>query len=84
MLGPHSKYIGDDYAFAQTTPVYVVRGGQKYVKADDVQFLSQTIDAIWARVERGPWRTIAERDAFKVDVDSARSVYARIAERAAR
>ncbi len=84
VLGPHSKYIGDDYAFAQTTPVYVVRGGRKYVKADDVQFLSQTIDAIWARVERGPWRSALERDAFKVDVDSARAVYSRIAAGAAR
>src|SRR5262249_26588382 len=25
--GPPSKYLGDDYAFAQTSPVYVVRGG---------------------------------------------------------
>ena len=78
-LGPHSKYIGDDYAFAQTTPVYVVRGGRKYVKPEDVQFLSQTIDAIWARVERGPWRSDSEKNAFKSDVDSARAVYAKIA-----
>ena len=78
-LGPHSKYIGDDYAFAQTTPIYVVRGGRKYMKPEDVQFLSQTIDAIWARVERGPWRSDREKNAFKLDVDSARAVYAKIA-----
>jgi len=32
--------------------VYVVRGGRRFFKASDVQFLEQTIDAIWARVER--------------------------------
>lgn len=84
VIGPHSKYIGDDYALAQTTPVYVVRGGRKYVKPEDVQFLSQTIDAIWTRVERGPWRSDAERNVFKADVDSARAVYARIAANSSR
>ena len=79
VIGPGSKYIGDDYAFAQTSPVYVVRGGHKYVRPEDVQFLAQTIDAIWARVERARWRSDAERNAFRVDVDSARAVYARIA-----
>jgi hypothetical protein len=52
--GPKSKYLGDDYAFAQTSPVYVVRGGRRFIKASDVQFLSDTVDAIWTRVER--WR----------------------------
>jgi len=84
VLGPGSKYVGDDYAFAHTTPVYVVRGGRKYVRAEDVQFLSQTIDAIWTRVEHSRWRSDAERDAFRTDVDSARAVYARIAATASR
>ncbi len=78
VLGPHSKYIGDDYAFAHTGPVYVVRGGRRYVKTEDVQFLSQTIDAIWTRVERTRWRNDAERDRFKAAVDSAKAVYARL------
>jgi len=82
VLGPGSKYIGDDYAFAHTSPVYVVRGGRRYVRAEDAQFLSQTIDAIWTRVERARWRSDAERDAFRADVDSARAVYARIADSA--
>jgi TolB protein len=73
--GPKSKYLGDDYAFAQTTPVYVVRGGKRYVKAADVQFLADTCDAIWARVERGRWRSDAERAAFKAAVDKAKAYY---------
>jgi TolB protein len=80
VLGPHSKYIGDDYAFAHTSPVYVVRDGRKYVKADDVQFLAQTVDAIWTRVERSRWQSDAERDRFRAAVDSARAVYRRLAE----
>ena len=79
VLGPHSRYIGDDYAFAHTSPVYVVRGNRRFVKRDDVEFLSQTVDAIWARVERSRWRSDADRDQFKASVDSARAVYARLA-----
>jgi len=45
------------------------------------QFLAQTVDAIWARVERSRWRSDAERERFKVAVDSARAVYARLAGR---
>jgi hypothetical protein len=74
-IGPKSKYLGDDYAFAQTSPVYVVRNGRRFIKASDVQFLIETVDAIWARVERGRWRTDAERDAFRTAVDKARTFY---------
>jgi len=79
VIGGKSKYIGDDYAFAHTGPVYIVRGGKRYVRGEDVQFLSQTVDAIWGRVERSRWRSTAERDQFRATLDSARAVYARIA-----
>jgi TolB protein len=81
VLGPPSKYIGDDYAFAQTSPVFVVRGGKRFVKADDVQFLSQTIDAIWARVERSRWRSDDNRSRFKAEIDSAKAVYTHLLDR---
>ena len=81
VLGPHSKYIGDDYAFAHTGPVYVVRGNRTYVNAEDARFLAQTVDAIWARVERSTWRSNAERDRFRSAIDSARAVYLRLAGR---
>jgi TolB protein len=79
VLGPASPYFGDDYAFAHTGPVYVVRGGRRFVRTEDVQFLSQTVDAIWTRVERSRWRSDGERDRFRAAVDSARAVYTRIA-----
>jgi hypothetical protein len=78
-LGPASRYYGDDYAFAQTSPVYVVRGGRRYISAADVRFLSETVDAIWTRVERSAWRSDDERARFRAAVDSAKAVYARLA-----
>ena len=76
VVGPHSHYLGDDYAYAHTSPVYVVRQGLRYVNRDDVRFLSQTVDAIWSRVERGPWNSDAERARFRSMIDSAKRVYA--------
>ena len=81
VLGPNSKYIGDDYAFAHTSPVYVVRGGKRFVKAEDVQFLSQTVDAIWTRVDRSRWRSEENRSRFKAAIDSAKAVYSRLLDR---
>jgi hypothetical protein len=81
--GPKSPYLGDDYAFAQTTPVYVVRGGRRYLKASDVAFLSDTVRAIWSRVERSRWRSDAERDGFRAAVDKALAVYEKLRAEAA-
>jgi len=78
VLGPHSTYIGDDYAFAHTGPVYVVRGGRHYVKRSDVQFLSETVDAIRARVERSTWNSEQDRAAFRRMLDSAKRMYDRL------
>jgi TolB protein len=77
--GPKSPYLGDDYAFALTSPVYVVRGDRRFVSASDVAFLTDTVRAIWTRVEKSRWRSDAERDAFRAAVDRALAVYARLA-----
>jgi hypothetical protein len=82
VVGPSSRYIADSYAFAQTTPVYVVRGGRPFVSAPDATFLASVVDAIWARANRSPWRSEAERDAFKRDIDQARTKYDALARRA--
>jgi WD40-like Beta Propeller Repeat len=74
-IGQKSKYIGDDYPYAQTSPVWIVRGGKRYLKTTDVQFLRDTMDAIWTRVERSRWRSDAERDAFRAALDKAKSYY---------
>ncbi|MGH7459527.1 MAG: CehA/McbA family metallohydrolase [Longimicrobiales bacterium] len=79
VLGPSSKYVTDSYAFAQTTPVYVLRAGKQFRSADDGKFLVEVVNAIAARTERSRWRTPAERDRFMTALDSARSVYQRCA-----
>lgn len=66
--GPKSTYPGDDYAFAQTSPVFLVRGGRRFIKTSDVQFLADTVDVIWARVERARWRSEAERQTFRAAI----------------
>jgi hypothetical protein len=77
--GPGSKHIADSYAFAQTSPVYVVRDGKPWVSKEDATFLAAVVDAIWARAMRSPWRSDAEREAFKAEIDRAKAVYLRIA-----
>jgi hypothetical protein len=81
VVGPSSRYVSDSYAFAQTSPVYVVRDGQRWRSSEDAAFLGQVVDAIWARVDgpRARWRTPAGRDRFKAAIDRARSVYLEIA-----
>jgi TolB protein len=83
VLGPASDYHGDDYAFAHTSPIYVVRGGQPWTSAVDARFLAETVDAIRTRVESADWRTPGERERFLAAVDSAKAVYDRIASSAA-
>ncbi len=80
VVGPPSRYVGDDYAFAHTGPVYVVRGGRWFTAAADARFLAEAVDAVRARVERAPWRTPGERARFEAALDSARAVYRRIAD----
>ena len=79
VVGPPSKHIADSYAFAQTTPVYVVRNGKTFVSQDDARFLAAVVDAIWARTMRSPWRSDAERAAFKAQIDQAKAVYVKLA-----
>lgn len=80
VIGPSSRYVTDSYAFAQTSPVYVVRGGHRYTSAADARFLGEAVDAIWARVQNAPWRTPAERDRFHAEITRARAVYRQIEE----
>ncbi|MEX0906879.1 MAG: CehA/McbA family metallohydrolase [Gemmatimonadota bacterium] len=81
VIGPPSKYVGDSYAYAHTSPVYVVRGGAGFVSAEDATFLAASVDALWARVEDSEWRTDAERDAFRAAAEEAAAVYRGIAAR---
>jgi TolB protein len=79
-IGPSHRYITDSYAFAQTSPVYVVRNGKKYVNPEDARFLLSAVDAIWTRTDAASrWRSPAEREKFKAAIDQARAVYQSLA-----
>ena len=78
VIGPSSRYIGDGYVFAQTSPVYVVRGGHQYVSREDAKFLGDAVDSLAHRVERAPWRSQAEHDRFDAELARARAVYRRL------
>lgn len=80
-IGPHSKYLMDSYAFAQTTPVYILRDGQRYTSSEDALFLRDVVDALWNSVnERDLWDSQADKERYRRAVDEAREVYTRIAE----
>ena len=40
--------------------------------------MPETADAIWARVSRGTWRSDAERERFKQEIDQAKAVYLKL------
>jgi TolB protein len=75
VLGPSSRYVTDSYAFAHTSPVYVVRDGRPFRSAADARFLADAIDAIWRRVQNASWRTEDERRRFRDTLDRAKAVY---------
>jgi Tol biopolymer transport system component len=77
--GPSSPYLGDSFAFAHTSPVYVVREDQPaFVSREDARFLAEVVDAIWARAARAAWRSPAAREAFQREIDAARAVYLKL------
>ncbi|HEX9700705.1 MAG TPA: CehA/McbA family metallohydrolase [Acidobacteriota bacterium] len=78
-IGPPSRYIGDAFPFAQTSPVYVVRDGVTYTSAEDARFLLEAVDILWDRVSRrAAWNTPAEEQAYREGIEQARAVYQRI------
>jgi Tol biopolymer transport system component len=77
--GPSSRYVTDSYAFAQTTPVWVVRDGRPWTSAEDARFLADAVRATWERVRDGDWSTPGERERFEVAINEAIAVYEAIA-----
>ena len=83
-VGPSSATVSDDYAFAQTTPVYVVRDGRPFVSAQDARFLDAMVAALWQRLEsRGHFESAEAHEKFQAAVDQARHTYQDLASHAA-
>ena len=74
--GPTSRYVGDAFAFAQTSPVYVVHDGKPFTSAADAQFLLHSVDELWRRVNaKNAWLNEQQKSTYRQYVDSARSYY---------
>ena len=75
-LGPASPLVADSYAFAQTSPVWVVADGREYRSTDDIRFLLAAVESFRERVvERDRWVTAEDRERFLARVDEAAAVY---------
>jgi cyclophilin family peptidyl-prolyl cis-trans isomerase len=75
-IGPSSRYVGDTFAFAQTSPVYVVRDGNSFTSVADAGFLLQSVDELWRRVAaRDSWFNESQKDRYRQFVEDARSYY---------
>jgi hypothetical protein len=78
-LGPYSPLVPDSYAFAQTSPVWVVAGGRDYRSEDDIRFLLAAVRSFRERVvARDRWVSEADRARFLSRVDEAARVYERL------
>ncbi len=76
VIGPSSRYVTDTYAFAHTSPVYVVRHGERYVSTADAAFLAEMVEEMWRRVERRDrWTTPGAKEAYRQAVEEAVRVY---------
>ena len=75
-IGPPSRYIGDTFAFAQTSPVYIIREGNSFTSASDARFLLQLVDEHWRLVNaRKSWSNEAQEHWYRQNVEQARVYY---------
>ena len=75
-LGPRSPLVADSYAFAQTSPVWIVAGDREYRSEEDIRFLLAAAEAFRGHaVARDTWATTADREHFLGRVDAAIEVY---------
>ena len=78
-MGPQSHYLGDAFAFAQTSPVYVIKDSTLFSSAEDAKFLLETIDELWKRVKkRNTWTDEISKFVYHDSIEQARLVYQKI------
>jgi cyclophilin family peptidyl-prolyl cis-trans isomerase len=78
-MGPSSRYVGDAFAFAHTSPVYVVRDERPFSSASDAGFLAKAVEELWRlAAARDSWVTVAQKTAYRDAVHRARDHYRRV------
>ena len=84
-LGPAARPLSDSYAFAQTSPVWVVSADNPYRNLDDARFLAEMVRAYWRRLEqRDRFASEAERARIRAAVETAIATYEGIATQSGR
>jgi TolB protein len=79
VIGPASRYVGDAFAFAQTSPVYIVRDKQRFTSASDAAFLAEAVGELWRLAEqRDSWASDSQKSAYRDAVTRARDFYQRV------
>lgn len=79
-IGPSSRYVGDAFAFAQTSPIYVLRDDSEYRSADDAAFLARAVEATGRlAVERNLWNSDKAREDYLAGLREARDYYRKVA-----
>ena len=75
-IGPASRYSGDAFSFAQTSPVYIVHNEEMFTSVADAGFLLQSVEELWRRVSvRNAWFNESQRGTYRRYVQAARSYY---------
>ncbi len=84
-LGPPSPLVSDSYAFAQTSPVWLVDGDGPYVDPEAARFLADMVRALWERVAaRDRFSDEVSREAYRRAAYDAIEIYEKRASRAQR
>lgn len=79
-IGPPSRYVGDDFAFAQTSPVRVLHENNRFTDASDAAFLASAVSETWRLAQaRDTWVTDAQKAAFQSGVEKALDYYQEVA-----
>ena len=75
-IGGVSRFVGDAFAFALTSPVHIIRDEIIYTSAKDAQFLLDSVDSLWKRVEaRNTWQNETQKKTYYEAILKARSTY---------
>ena len=70
-IGPAHPLIGDESAFAHTSPVYVQIGGQAIAEAADKEFFARYVEELKLYVESLPWDDPAVLESYRSAYDRA-------------
>ena len=70
-VGPAHPLVGDEYAFAHTSPVYVQIGGEPIAEAADKEFFARYVEELKLYVESLPWDDAAVLESYRNAYDRA-------------